>query len=82
MGGTVIMILRLLHSSTTTPIALGTKMDLSKWLVNNVEKTVASYWGNGVVSTMYTSIAIQGLDKPALCALAKPINSSRKPRTP
>ena len=39
-----------------------TKEDLSKWLADNIEKTVASYWGNGVVSTMYASMAIQGLE--------------------
>jgi hypothetical protein len=38
-----------------------TKSDLSQWLADNVEKTVASYWGNGVVSTMSASMAIQGL---------------------
>ncbi len=42
-----------------------TKMDLSTWLADNVEKTVASYWGNGVVSTMWASMAIQGLEPQA-----------------
>jgi hypothetical protein len=37
------------------------KAALSKWLADNVEKTAGSYWGNGVVSTMNTSMAIQGL---------------------
>ncbi len=39
-----------------------TKRDLSKWLAENVEKTVGSYWGNGVISTMYSSMAMQGLE--------------------
>ncbi len=39
-----------------------TKEELSTWLAQNVKKTVASYWGNGVVSTMYASMAIQGLE--------------------
>jgi hypothetical protein len=39
-----------------------TKFDLASWLADNVEKTVGSYWGNGVVSTMWASMAIQGLE--------------------
>jgi hypothetical protein len=39
-----------------------TKKDLSKWLADNVEKTVGSYWGNGVISTMNSSMAIQGME--------------------
>ena len=39
-----------------------TKRDLSTWLAENVEKTVSSYWGNGVISTMNSSLAIQGLE--------------------
>lgn len=38
-----------------------TKDDLSKWLADNVEKTVASYLGNGVVSTVIFPLARQGL---------------------
>ena len=38
-----------------------TKDDLSKWLADNVEKTVDSFFGNGVVSTMYIPMARQGL---------------------
>ena len=65
MGATIIMdpaVAAILHDD---PNSFGTKMDLSKWLADNVEKTVASYWGNGVVSTMNTSMAIQGMDNPA-----------------
>ena len=61
MGGTVIMdpaVAAILHDSQ----GFNTKEDLSKWLASNVEKTVASYWGNGVVSTMWASMAIQGLE--------------------
>ena len=38
-----------------------TKDDLSKWLADNVEKTVASFWGNGVASTGLLPMARQGL---------------------
>jgi hypothetical protein len=49
-----------------------TKMELSQWLADNVEKTVASYWGNGVVSTMWASMAIQGLEPYASQRKAPP----------
>jgi hypothetical protein len=39
-----------------------TKPMLSKWFEDNVEKTVDSFWGNGVVSTFFTSMALQGLE--------------------
>jgi len=42
-----------------------TKRDLSTWLAENVKKTVSSYWGNGVISTMSASLAIQGLEPQA-----------------
>ena len=42
-----------------------TKRDLSAWLAANVEKTVSSYWGNGVISTMNSSSALQGLEPHA-----------------
>jgi len=61
MGATVIMdpaVAAILKDSQ----GFNTKEDLSKWLADNVEKTVASYWGNGVVSTMWASMAIQGLE--------------------
>ena len=61
MGATVIMdpaVAAILKDSQV----FNTKEDLSKWLADNVEKTVASYWGNGVVSTMWASMAIQGLE--------------------
>jgi len=38
-----------------------TKRELSAWLADNVQKTVSSHWGNGVVTTMNASLAIQGL---------------------
>jgi len=62
MGATVIMdpaIAGILHDE---PNNFATKMDLSRWLANNVEKTLASYWGNGVISTMNSSMAIQGME--------------------
>ena len=55
-----------------------TKGDLSKWLADNVEKTVASFWGNGVVSTMWASMAIQGLEPYASQRKAPP-DSLMKP---
>ena len=61
MGATVIMdpdVAKILKDSQ----GFNTKQSLSAWLANNVEKTVASYWGNGVVSTMSASMAIQGLE--------------------
>ncbi len=61
MGATVIMtpeVAALLKDSQ----GFKTKKDLSTWLANNVEKTVASYWGNGVISTMNASMAIQGME--------------------
>lgn len=61
MGATVIMdpaVAAILKESQ----GFNTKKDLSKWLADNVEKTLASYWGNGVVSTMNSSMAIQGME--------------------
>ena len=39
-----------------------TKESLSQWFANNVEKTVASFLGNGVGSGMAMSFATQGLE--------------------
>jgi len=39
-----------------------TKSELSQWLADNVEKTVASYFGNGVIATFAASLAFQGLE--------------------
>jgi hypothetical protein len=58
-----------------------TKFDLASWLANNVEKTVASYWGNGVVSTMWASMAIQGLE-PYASQRKSPPDSMMKPLQP
>jgi hypothetical protein len=58
-----------------------TKRDLSTWLANNVEKTVGSYWGNGVVSTMWASMAIQGLE-PYASQRKAPADSLMKPFQP
>ena len=61
MGATIIMdpaVAALLKDAQ----GFATKEALTKWLVANVEKTVASYWGNGVVSTMYATMGIQGLE--------------------
>ena len=61
MGATVIMapeVEALLKDSQ----GFKTQKDLSKWLADSVEKTVASYWGNGVISTMNASVALQGME--------------------
>ncbi len=58
-----------------------TKQDLSDWLAKNVQKTVASYWGNGVVSTMWASMAIQGLE-PYASQRKLPGNSLIQPFQP
>jgi len=55
-----------------------TKRDLSAWLADNVEKTIGSYWGNGVISTMYTGMAAQGLEPFASQRKADP-ESMMKP---
>ena len=59
-GGTVIMdptVAVLLRDNYD----MKTKDDLSKWLADNVEKTVESFFGNGVAATMYVPMARQGL---------------------
>ena len=57
-----------------------TKAMLSEWLADNVEKTVASFWGNGVVSTFYASLAYQGLE-PYASYLKMPGDKLIKPMT-
>jgi hypothetical protein len=57
-----------------------TKAMLSEWLADNVEKTVASFWGNGVVSTFFTSMAYQGLE-PYASYLKMPGDKLIKPMT-
>jgi len=42
-----------------------TKRDLSAWLADNVQTTVSSLWGNGVVSNMNAPMARQGLEPHA-----------------
>ena len=60
-----------------------TKEDFSKWLSGHVEKTVASYWGNGVIMTTNNAFALQGLEPYATWAklprdsLIKPFNNPR-----
>jgi len=77
MGATVIMapeVAALLKDSQ----GFNTKGDLSKWLADNVEKTVASYWGNGVISTMNASMALQGME-PLASSYKAPPDSLMKP---
>ena len=78
MGATIIMApeVAALFSRTrrdSTPRGIS-----ATWLANNVEKTVGSYWGNGVVSTMWASMAIQGLEPYASQRKAPP-ESMMKP---
>ena len=39
-----------------------TKAALGEWLSQNIEKTVASYWGNAVAASMSEPLALQGLE--------------------
>ena len=64
MGATIIVapeVAALLKDSQN----FATKRDLSRWLAENVKKTVSSYWGNGVISTSNASLAIQGMEPHA-----------------
>jgi hypothetical protein len=77
MGATIIMaseVAGLLKDSQ----GFNTKKDLSKWLADNVEKTVGSYWGNGVISTMNASMALQGME-PLASQYKAPPDSLMKP---
>ena len=77
MGASVIMapeVASLLKESQ----GFNTKRDLAAWLADNVEKTVGSYWGNGVVSTMWASMAIQGLE-PYASQRKQPPETMMKP---
>lgn len=57
-----------------------TKEQFSEWLSQNVEKTVASYWGNGVITTSNTAFAQQGLE-PYASWLKAPRDQLIKPFT-
>jgi hypothetical protein len=58
-----------------------TKDQLSQWLAENAEKTVASYWGNAVVASTYAIMGLQGLEPYASWqklprdSLIKPFNN-------
>ncbi len=60
-----------------------TKEEFSQYLSQNVEKTAASYWGNGVIATSNTALAIQGLEPYATWkklpgeTLIKPFNNAK-----
>ena len=60
-----------------------TKAMLSDWLSQNVEKTAASYWGNAVVASVTSSLALQGLEPYATWkklpgdSLIKPFNNAK-----
>jgi len=60
-----------------------TKAQLSEWFSQNVEKTAACYWGNGVIQSTAVPFALQGLEPYASWrklpddALIKPFTNSR-----
>lgn len=60
-----------------------TKEQLSEWFSQNVETTAAAYWGNGVNTTTYRALALQGLEPFATWgklppdAMLKPFNNSK-----
>jgi hypothetical protein len=54
-----------------------TKEALSQWFAENVEKTVASFLGNGVASGMSTSFAAQGLEPYATWVKLPPRNADK-----
>jgi hypothetical protein len=49
-----------------------TKDELSEWLSKNVEVAASTYWGNGVNTTAYTPMALQGLEPFATFLKASP----------
>ena len=49
-----------------------TKTELSEWLSKNVEVAASTYWGNGVNTTAYTPMALQGLEPFATFLKASP----------
>ena len=57
-----------------------TKPMLSEWLADNVEKSIASFWGNGVVATFFASMAYQGLE-PYATYMKMPGDKLIKPLT-
>jgi hypothetical protein len=60
-----------------------TKAQLSEWFSQNVTKTAASYWGNGVIQSTAVPFALQGLEPYASWrklpddALIKPFTNSK-----
>jgi len=58
-----------------------TKTDLSQWLADNVEKTAASFFGNGVIATFAASMAFQGLE-PYKTWMSGPPETLIKPFNP
>jgi hypothetical protein len=60
-----------------------TKTQLSEWFSQNVTKTAASYWGNGVIQSTAVPLALQGLEPYASWrklpddALIKPFANSK-----
>jgi hypothetical protein len=57
------------------------KTDLSQWLADNVEKTAASFFGNGVIATFAASMAFQGLE-PYKTWMSGPPETLIKPFNP
>jgi len=63
--------------------AFKTKAQLSEWFSQNVTKTAASYWGNGVIQSTAVPFALQGLEPYASWrklpddALIKPFTNAK-----
>jgi hypothetical protein len=60
-GATVFMdplVARMLHDLQN----FSTKEQLGQWFAANVKIPASQYWGNGVVTTFYWSLGLQGLD--------------------
>ena len=76
MDPTVAELLRKTHGFKT-------KEQLSEWFADNVEKTAACYWGNGVIQSINVPFALQGLEpyaswrKAPPDTLIKPFTNSR-----
>jgi hypothetical protein len=60
-GATVFMdplVAKMLHDLQN----FNTKEQLGQWLAANVKIPASQYWGNGVVTTFYWSLGLQGLE--------------------
>jgi hypothetical protein len=64
-----------------------TKEALAQWLSDQVKIPVQQYWGNGIITTAYTNLGLQGLEpyatwqKLPLDALISPFNNAKAVNT-